>query len=182
MTTTWRSLLGAARGSFRVVLTVLLETGARPGELCVARIEHVKDGAIVLPEHKTDEDGEDRIIYLSTAARALVEQSVAGRSEGPIFLNSRKQPWTPDTLYCRFKRLRKKLGLGDGVFPYATRHTFASAAINKSNMNAALVARQLGHKGMEVLLKHYLRENPEAMREALDLTRKREGHASEEGP
>ena len=105
----------------------------------------------------------------------MVERLIGARSEGPIFVNPRGDNgvWTPDTLYCRFKRLRKKLGLGPGVFPYNLRSKFTSDAINNGNANPALIAKSLGHADLNMLLKHYLREDPDAVRRALEeVTRK----------
>jgi integrase len=158
-----KAVYDAARGPFRDILAVQMGTGARPGELCSARIEHYRKGVIRLPRHKQDESGEDRVIYLTRDLAELVERRIAGREEGHIFLNSQGRPWTPDTLYCRFKRLREKLRLGEGVFPYGVRARFTSDAINNGNANPALIARQLGHTGLEMLLKHYLHEDPEAI-------------------
>jgi integrase/recombinase XerC len=163
-----RKVYEASRGAFRDFLAVLRRTGARPSELCKARVGDYKAGVITLGEHKADESGEDRTIYLTGEARDVVERLIDGRADGPIFLNSRGEPWTPDTLYCRFKRLRKKLGLGPGVFPYAVRHRFASDAINNGNANPALIAKTLGHADLNMLLKHYLREDPDAVRRALE--------------
>jgi integrase/recombinase XerC len=163
-----RAVYEASKGTFRDILTVL-RLGARPSELCRARAQDYRDGMIVLSEHKTDESGDDRTIYLTGEARAVVERLVGNREPGQaIFLNSRGEPWTPDTIYCRFKRLRKKLGLGEGVFPYSLRHKFTSDAINDGNANPALVAKALGHADLNMLLKHYLRENPDAVKKMLD--------------
>jgi integrase len=167
-----KKLLDAAKGRFRAILTALLETGARPNELCSAQVKLYRDGAIILTQHKEEHEGEDRVIYLNTVARKVVERAIGSRADGYIFLNSQDERWTPDTLYCRFKRLRKKLGLGEGTFPYAMRHAFASNAINDAAANPALIAKQLGHRGLEVLMKNYFRENPDAMRRALDELRK----------
>lgn len=163
-----RKVYEASKGPFRAILTALRETGARPSELCNARVEHYRDGVIVLDEHKTDETGGERTIYLNANVRALVERLIGVRTTGHIFRNARDDPWTPDTLYCRFKRLRKKLGLGDGVFPYSLRSKFTSDAINNANANPALIAKSLGHSDLNMLLKHYLREDPEAVRRALE--------------
>jgi integrase len=162
-----RKVYDASKGAFRSVLSALRETGARPSELCKAGIENYADGMIVLTEHKEDGHVELRTIHLSPSLRTEVEELIAGRSEGPIWRNSRGEPWTPDTIYCRFKRLRKKLGLGEGVFPYAVRHRFASNAINESDANPAMVAKLLGHADMTTLMKNYFRENPEAAQKAL---------------
>jgi integrase len=163
-----RRIYDAATGPFRAILTVLRLTGARPSELCNARVEHYEGGVIKLAEHKTDDSGEPRIIYLTGEARKVVEGLIGGRSCGPIFRNAAGNTWTPDSLYCRFKRLRGKLGLGEGVFPYAIRHRFASDGINNGNANPALIAKALGHADLNMLLKHYLREDPEAVRRALE--------------
>ena len=63
-------------------------------------------------------------------------------------------------MLCRFKRLREKLGLGKGVFPYGVRARFTSDAINNGNANPALIAKQLGHTGLEMLTKHYSEGRP----------------------
>jgi integrase len=170
-----QAIYAEAKGPFRDSLTVQMGTGARPGELCAARVEHYRDGVITLTEHKEKEFGEDRVIYLTRELAALVERRIAGREEGPIFLNSQGKPWTPDTLYCRFKRLREKLGLGNGVFPYGVRARFTSDAINNGNANPALIAKQLGHTGLEMLMKHYLKEDPEAVRKMLEDAAKKPG-------
>lgn len=162
------AILATARPPFRWILEALIETGARPSELCRAGVSDYKDGRIVLLEHKEDEHVEERIIYLTDAVKAQVERLIVGRAEGPIWRNAYGRPWTPDTLYCRFKRLRKDLGLGAGVFPYSARHRFASDAINQKNANPALVARFLGHADTSMLMKHYFREDPEAARRVLE--------------
>lgn len=162
----------ASKGPLRDILTVL-RLGPRPSELCRAKVSEYRDGMIVLVEHKTDDSGEDRVIYLDADARAVVERLCAGRDpDETIFRNTRKDPWTPDTIYCAFKRIRKRLGLGPGVFPYAMRGNFASRAINDANANPALVAKALGHADLRTLLKHYLREDPEAVKKMLDELRK----------
>lgn len=172
------AILAAARGPFRSILVALRETGARPSELCRAAVPDYRDGMIVLAVHKQDGSGGVRTIHLPPPVRAEVERLVEGRAAGPIWRNSRGDAWTPDTLYCRYKRLRRRLGLaGEGIYPYAERHRFASDAINESDANPAIVARLLGHANMDMLLKHYLHDNPEAARRAIEEIRR----AREEG-
>jgi integrase len=167
------AIYDASKGAFRAILTALRETGARPSELCRSQVGDYKDGMIVLTEHKEDEHVEHRIIHLPPALRLEVEALIEDRDEGSIWRNTQGEAWTPDTIYCRFKRLRKKLGLGEGVYPYSMRHRFASDAINHSDANPAVVAKLLGHAGMETLMKNYFRENPEAAQKALAEIRKK---------
>jgi integrase len=169
------TIYAASRGEFRAILTALRETGARPGELCSARVEDYREGRIVLAEHKTDRHRKERVIYLTASLRAEVEALIGSRTGGPIWRNSRGVAWTPNAILCRFKHLRKKLELGPGCFPYALRHRFASGAINDADANPAMVARLLGHADMTMIFRHYFRENPEAAMRALEEIRKAKG-------
>jgi integrase len=163
-----QSVYNASTGAFRDILTVLRSCGARPNELCSAKLEHYSTGVITLSEHKVDDSGEVRTIYLTSEAMEVVERLICGRTEGFIFLNSQGRAWKPDTLYCRFKRMRKDLGLGEGVFPYSLRAKFTSDAINNENANPTLIAKSLGHSNLNMLLRHYLKEDPESVRKALE--------------
>lgn len=89
------------------------------------------------------------------------------RTTGHLFLNSRGEPWTTDTVRLRFSRLRETLGLSDGVIPYGTRHRFASDAINRQKMDSLIVARRMGHSDARMLQKTYFREDTAAMVEAV---------------
>lgn len=166
-------LLAAAKGPFRLILFALVETGARPSELCRANVSDYKDGTIVLLEHKEDDRVDERIIYLTDAVKADAERLIGDRTKGPIWRNTYGNRWTPDSIYCRFKRLRKDLGLSEGVFPYSTRHRFASDAINDANANPAVLAKLLGHADTSILMKHYYRENSEAARKAIEEIRRK---------
>ena len=77
------------------------------------------------------------------------------------------KPWQTDTIRCRFRNLREKLGLSKGVVPYGTRHRFASDAINRQKMDSLVVARLMGHSDARMLQKTYFREDTEAMVEAM---------------
>jgi integrase len=168
-----KKVYDASSGAFRDILTVLRSCGARPNEICSARIGQYKDGKITLEEHKEEDSGEDRIIYLTAESRVIVERLIGTRTEGPIFRNTRGGAWSPDTLYCRFKRLRKKLGLGEGVFPYNLRARFATTALNKG-MDSVIVARLLGHSNAHMLEKHYYTGEDEFLRAAAEEAAKKE--------
>jgi integrase len=164
-----QAFIDATSGCFHDILTVLKESGARPNELCTARVDQYHDGVITLQEHKEDDTGEDRVIYLSLKARGVVERLIGVRESGPIFRNGWGDAWKPDTLLSRFKRLREKLGIKKGCFPYAFRHRFASDALNKAeSVNPALVAQLLGHHDLAMLLRHYAHKDPDALKRAIE--------------
>jgi hypothetical protein len=50
----------------------------------------------------------DRVIFLTDKAAEILRTSFD--REGPLFVNTKGKPWTKDSIGCRFKRLKKKLG------------------------------------------------------------------------
>jgi hypothetical protein len=70
-----------------------------------------------------------------------------------LFLNLYGKPWRTDTIRCRFRHLREKLGLSEGVIRFSTRRRFASDAINREKKDSLVVARLLGHSDARMLQK-----------------------------
>jgi integrase len=154
---------------FRAVLTALRETGARPSEIMRAQIDKVnlEQSCFAVPNKTAHQTGEaERTIYLSPVGKRLFVDVIGDRTEGHVFLNSRGMPWTIQALKKRWEVLRAKTGVTGSLRTY--RRTFASKAINDTNVNPALVALLLGHADLTMLLKHYLEENPTALRKAVD--------------
>jgi integrase len=163
-------LRAAAKEPFKTLLTAMCESGCRPSEICGLKVEDCfPEQNIWLVENKTkNQTGvKKRPIYLSPDLAELTRKLMDGRTDGHLFLNRYRQPWTTDTLRLRFARLRKKLGLSDGVIPYGTRHRFASDAINRQKMDSLIVARLMGHTDARMLQKTYFREDTAAMVEAV---------------
>jgi integrase len=163
-------LLAAAREPFRTLLRGMVDSGCRPSEICGLQVEDCfPDDSIWLVENKTkNQTGvKKRPVYLTTELAELTRQLAGDRTTGPLFRNRYGDPWTTDTLRLRFARLRRKLGLSDGVIPYGTRHRFASDAINRQKMDSLVVARLLGHSDARMLQKTYFREDTAAMVEAV---------------
>jgi integrase len=164
-----------AAPEFRAVLVALRESGARPSEIANARIEKVsfEGGYLIVPNKVAHLTGEpERKIYLSPVMRELLKSSIGSRAEGWVFLNSKGMRWNIHSLKKRWQTLREKHGLRGSLRSY--RRTFISTAINDANVNPALVAQLAGH-GIDILFKHYLEENPEALRAAVEaITKKNE--------
>jgi integrase len=163
-------LMAAAREPFKTLLVAMCESGCRPSEICGLKVEDCfPDQNIWLVANKTkNQTGvKKRPIYLTPELADLTRKLMTSRTEGHLFLNRSREPWTTDTLRLRFARLRKKLGLSDGVIPYGTRHRFASDAINRQKMDSLIVARLLGHSDARMLQKTHFREDTDAMVEAV---------------
>jgi integrase len=157
-----------AAPEFRVVLVALRETGARPSEIANIRVEKVflDAGYMLVPNKTAHMTGvAERKIYLSPVLRDLVAQLIGDRTEGYVFLNSKGKPWNIQSIKKRWEYVRSKTGVKGTLRSF--RRTFISTAINEANVNPALVAQLAGHS-IDSLFKHYLEENPEALRKAVE--------------
>lgn len=160
----------AAFGPVQAVLKAMRLSGARPNEICSATIDNYdEDKGILLVWNKTRETTgvEWRPLYCSEAMREHIRMSIAGRQSGPIFPNSKGEAYPPPQIAHQVRKIRLKLNLPKECVPYALRHSFASRAINEANINPALVAKMLGHAGME-MIRVYFHEDHEAMRRAVE--------------
>ena len=163
-------LLSHAREPFRTLLKAMADSGCRPSEICGLQVEDCfPDQSVWLVENKTKgQTGvKKRPIYLTPELAETTRKLMGGRTSGHLFLNRYGDPWTTDTVRLRFVRLRKKLGLSEGVIPYGTRHRFASDAINLQKMDSLIVARLMGHTDPRMLARTYFREDAAAMVEAM---------------
>jgi integrase len=151
-------IFAASKPGGRDFITVLDATGARPGELIHATTADYdrKLGAIVYKAddrrredefaHKTAYTGQDRVIYLTGDARAVVERLALQRPAGPLFRTSYS------AVQNRFRRLRIRLGI-PGLTAYSYRHTLATRWLMRGEPIEVL-ARLLGNSPATIL-KHY---------------------------
>ena len=133
--------------AFRDILTVLRETGCRPGEAFDLTAEDVfPDLKVWSIRHKARlaQGGRLRTIPLNPVALALTAKWLARNPTGPVFRNTRGNQWTRFAMSCRWRRLRAKLGYGGEVVAYAIRHRFATEGLINGLTNVAMAAL-LGH-------------------------------------
>jgi integrase len=166
-----RKLEEAAHHELRSILAALRESGCRPGELCAVTIDRVnlKERVMAVPNKTSKATGKkERDVYLSSSLVELIRSAIGGRTEGAVFLNSKGRPWRPDIIGGAVRRVRIRLGLPDSVVAYSIRHSYISGAVNDTDANVALISRQVGHTNLNMMLKNYLHESPEAMRRTVD--------------
>lgn len=152
-----RQLLEAAPKAWALMYRALRLTGARPSELTGAMITDIDevDGKRVLTieQHKTrHQTSQDRIIPLGDHVWPIVEQAMKRRQFGPIFLNTRGQPWTVSQLSRIFRQLRDDLGLSSEYVLYCTRHEFGSKVAKKHGINEARIL--LNHSSIRTTQKY----------------------------
>jgi integrase len=158
----------ATDDAFRDLLIALAETGARPGELARLEASMIDWGAgmATMPGKTSRKTGRPRTIVLTPRMLALCRQLAETRPEGPLFRNGDGNPWTPNAIRCRFRRLRERTGLGK-VVAYTFRHSFATDALERG-VPIASVAELLGHSDTKMVSGHYshLDERHEHLRRA----------------
>jgi integrase len=166
-----KELEDAVYPEFRCILAALRESGCRPGELCAVTIDKVdlKGRVMAVPNKTAKATGKkERDVYLSKPLAELIRAAIGSREAGHVFLNTKGRPWKPGVLGAAVRRFRIKLGLPDNVDAYSRRHGYISKAVNDTDANVALVARQVGHSDLTMLMRNYLHESPEAMQRTVD--------------
>lgn len=136
--------------AFLLIFRALRQTGARPGELCSAEIDHWKrdDRLIVIPEHKTvGKTGRPREIGVGEKLTAMLLKAIGDRESGPIFLDKQGRPWKTATISAKYRELREKAGLPKDLCLYLQRHQHATIITEKLGIEAAALA--LGHASIQ---------------------------------
>jgi integrase len=165
-------LLAGSPPAFRLFLTVLFSSGARPGEVAAITAENfdAEAGLARLDQHKTAHKGLSRTIFFPEAIVELLKRQRELYPTGPLLRNSLGRPWVCKAWVRAMGLVRKRVGL-PRVVCYAGRHSFATDALAQG-VNPAQVAELLGHKGLGSL-RHYshLETKQATLRAALDRVR-----------
>ncbi|HYT90075.1 MAG TPA: tyrosine-type recombinase/integrase [Gemmataceae bacterium] len=166
-----RQLFAGVKGqAFKTFLFALTSTGARPSEIRkVTAKAFVKPGLWVFPpkRHKTGKKtNKPRVVYLTPPMMRLCERLATLYPEGPLFRNSRGQPWTCNAVRCRFRHLRSKFPFLQGVTAYCYRHTFTTDGL-VAGVPLMQMQELLGHTS-PAMMAHYahLGQQVAAMQEA----------------
>ncbi len=109
----WRDILSLVPDEdLRDLLVVTWETGCRPQESLIVEARHVdltnSRWVFAVAESKTDLP---RFVYLTDAAMEITRRRMLRFPRGPLFRNSRGEPWTTDAVNCAFVRIQLRMGL-----------------------------------------------------------------------
>jgi integrase len=114
-----------------------------------------KRSVVILWRHKSGKKtGKPRVIFLTPTTKAICKRLVGQHPSGPIFRTSKGNPWTKNSLNCRFRRLRIKYPALKGVTAYTMRHTYGTNALERG-VPLAAVAELMGHSSTEMLERVY---------------------------
>jgi len=168
-----KTILNEATGEARNLFQFAFFTGLRTSELIALEwsdIDWIKgivrvSRAIVLKQRKSTKtkSGIRDVLLLPPALEALkLQKSFTFLAGERVFHNPRtNSPWETDGQIRKtsWTHILKKVGVRYRN-PYQTRHTYASMMLSAGE-NALWVAKQMGHKDTEMIIKHYGRWIPD---------------------
>lgn len=146
-----KALVDACAHDIRQLVTAMILTGARPGELANASVRDFdrEQGTLAL-EGKTGH----RIVTLSSAAITFfAEQTKSKIGNAPILTTEFDQRWNKDSWKKPFRVAVKAAKLPPSVVMYSLRHTAISEMI-ANGMDSFVVARLAG-TSTAMIDKHY---------------------------
>src|SRR5262245_2237406 len=113
-------LLEHATPQFRLVLSILHATGARPGQLCKFAVETFDPaaGVVKLSDHKADHTGRVRLIFLPPETVEVLKALTQSYGSGVLLRNGRGNPWTPTAIAWALLKLRTKAGVKAIAYGY----------------------------------------------------------------
>ena len=125
------------------IVRLLLLTGCRAGEIMGLQWDWIRGMRILLPDSKSG----PRTIWLSSAARAVIDAIPRYSEDCPFLFPARPPTRHVDNISMQWDRVRREAGLFD-VRLHDLRHSWASvAAMNGVDM--VTIAKLLGHALVE---------------------------------
>jgi len=141
--------LRESAGPMRDVVKFLWHTGCRPQELRAIESMFVSGNKIVFPAGRSKGKRKRRVVFLNPAATRIAARLAAAHSVGPIFRDTRGNPWTKNGPSLAFRRLRNRTNM-DGLCAYAFRHAFITRHL-EAGVDVATVAAISGNSARMIL-------------------------------
>lgn len=150
----------------RAIVCVFLFAGLRSNELSMLDVGDIdfEAGTIFVRFGKR---AKQRFVPLHSDAAAALEEYLAGRATGPVFLSSRNQRLSNRRLRSLVKDLGRQAGIRKELHPHALRHSFAVALLDAGN-NLEVIRDLLGHEDIQTT-SIYLHCSMSGRRAAVDL-------------
>ena len=145
-------IIAVSQGPLVDLLNFLWWTGCRPKEARTIEARHVHEDMIIFPADESKGEVQARIIILIPEAKEIIERRLKEVSEGHLFLNTRGNPWTKDSIKCRLNRVTKKVGFR--VIAYGIRHSYATNGLLRS-IDPVSLSHLMGHKDTRMISQVY---------------------------
>ena len=152
------------------IIRLLMLTGCRFGEIAALEWDWIKDRRIHLPDSKSG----PRTVWLSSAARAVIDAIPRYGPDCPFLFPARPPTRPIDNIAFQWDRIRDEAGL-PGLRLHDLRHSWAStAAMNGVDM--VTIAKLLGHALVETT-ERYVHLSDRSITDAVDRVSNRIGAA-----
>lgn len=142
----------AHRPEVKAAIQFLWHTGARPQELRIADVGWLQGQKIVFPKQLSKGRKKRRVIFLDDLSNRLVQRLADGRSRGPVFRNSKGDPWKTITLVNAMGVIRRRTKI-KGLCAYTFRHSFITRHLERG-VDVPTVAELAGNSPA-MIFKHY---------------------------
>ena len=152
------------------IVRLLMLTGCRFGEIAALEWDWIRDRRIHLPDSKSG----PRTVWLSSAARAVIDAIPRYSADCPYLFPARPPTRPIDNIAFQWDRIRDEAGL-PGLRLHDLRHSWAStAAMNGVDM--VTIAKLLGHALVETT-ERYVHLSDQSVADAADRVSGRIGAA-----
>lgn len=148
----WKLIRSYVLGPLGDLLDFLWLTGCRPQEARKLEARHLQGDLVLFPASEAKGEKHDRVIVLTDAAVAIVRRLVQVHPTGPLFLNSKRRPWTKDAIKCQLTRISRKVGFR--VIAYGARHAYATNALI-NGVDPVSVSHLMGHQSPAMVTQVY---------------------------
>ena len=173
---------------WRCFVRLLVDTGARRGEICALQWPDInmKTGEILIHQNlcytpekgvylDKPKNGKSRVAYIGEETISLLRLLRAEQSEKAVSLYVFTQEGSPEPMHPTspthyFRQFARKNNI-KGFHPHKLRHSFASLAII-SGADVASVSEVLGHSDKAVTLRMYTHSDEESRRRASQIVQK----------
>lgn len=132
-------------------LNFMWETGCRPQEIRIIEYRHRDIERVILEASNSKGERYNRVIYLNDVAGGIFDR-LQSRT-GPIFRNSNGNPWTANSVRCRFRKLKIRMGMPK-LCANTLRHSWATNAL-KNGMDSTTASILMGHRDPSTLIRNY---------------------------
>lgn len=132
----------------------MLETGCRVREVRILEAKHwdAQRKCFTLPIEDSKGKKKSRVIFCSDVAAKLVKENWT--ASGPIFRNTKGQPWTAQSIKKNFGRAATAIGLDFKMSGTILRHSFAHHRL-QSGQDVGTVSKLMGHSTTDCVMKIY---------------------------
>lgn len=158
----WKQIRSHATGPLIPLLDFMWGTGCRPKEARTLQAKHVHEELIIFPPDESKGEADSRVIFLTPETQSIVAPFLVQRPTGTLFLNSRGNPWTKDSVKSRLTRISEKVGFR--VIAYGARHSYATNALIRS-VDTVSLSHLMGHKDTRMINNYaHLAQNTEFLK------------------